>query len=111
MVREVAPDDVGISVSYPLPGTKFHQIVSGQLGYKVELERQFRPGHAVSRCLWNRVLSRALADVPFTPKFAEEMRALKPGNRFMNFGNRTGELRRWPECDCSLRMDIFSRTT
>jgi radical SAM superfamily enzyme YgiQ (UPF0313 family) len=34
MVREIAPDDVGISVSYPLPGTKFHQIVSGQLGAK-----------------------------------------------------------------------------
>jgi radical SAM superfamily enzyme YgiQ (UPF0313 family) len=34
MVRDVAPDDVGISVSYPLPGTKFHQIVSGQLGVK-----------------------------------------------------------------------------
>jgi anaerobic magnesium-protoporphyrin IX monomethyl ester cyclase len=34
MVRAIAPDDVGISVSYPLPGTKFHQIVSGQLGAK-----------------------------------------------------------------------------
>jgi anaerobic magnesium-protoporphyrin IX monomethyl ester cyclase len=34
MVRETAPDDVGISVSYPLPGTKFHQIVSNQLGSK-----------------------------------------------------------------------------
>ena len=34
MVRDVAPDDVGISVSYPLPGTRFHQIVSGQLGAK-----------------------------------------------------------------------------
>lgn len=34
MVREVGPDDVGISVSYPLPGTKFHQIVSDQLGAK-----------------------------------------------------------------------------
>ncbi len=34
MVRDVAPDDVGISVSYPLPGTKFHQIVSSQLGPK-----------------------------------------------------------------------------
>jgi radical SAM superfamily enzyme YgiQ (UPF0313 family) len=32
MVRETAPDDIGISVSYPLPGTKFHQIVSNQLG-------------------------------------------------------------------------------
>jgi anaerobic magnesium-protoporphyrin IX monomethyl ester cyclase len=34
MVRETAPDDVGISVSYPLPGTKFHQIVAAQLGVK-----------------------------------------------------------------------------
>ncbi|HXE63012.1 MAG TPA: radical SAM protein [Bryobacteraceae bacterium] len=31
MVRETAPDDVGISVSYPLPNTRFHQIVASQL--------------------------------------------------------------------------------
>jgi anaerobic magnesium-protoporphyrin IX monomethyl ester cyclase len=34
MVREAAPDDVGISVSYPLPGTKFHQIVAAEVGAK-----------------------------------------------------------------------------
>lgn len=34
MVRGVKPDDVGISVSYPLPGTRFFQIVSSQLGSK-----------------------------------------------------------------------------
>ena len=34
MIRDIEPDDVGISVSYPLPGTKFHQIVSSQLGRK-----------------------------------------------------------------------------
>ena len=32
MVREAQPDDIGISVSYPLPGTKFHQNVASQLG-------------------------------------------------------------------------------
>lgn len=32
MVRETQPDDVGISVSYPLPGTRFHQIVAAQIG-------------------------------------------------------------------------------
>ena len=32
MVRETKPDDVGISVSYPLPGTKFFELVSDQLG-------------------------------------------------------------------------------
>ncbi len=32
---EVArPDDVGVSVSYPLPGTKFYELVKAQLGGK-----------------------------------------------------------------------------
>jgi anaerobic magnesium-protoporphyrin IX monomethyl ester cyclase len=35
MVRGTAPDDVGISVSYPLPGTKFHQIVAAEVGDKM----------------------------------------------------------------------------
>jgi anaerobic magnesium-protoporphyrin IX monomethyl ester cyclase len=34
LVRELAPDEIGISVSYPLPGTKFHQRVRGRMGEK-----------------------------------------------------------------------------
>jgi anaerobic magnesium-protoporphyrin IX monomethyl ester cyclase len=34
MVRETRPDDVGISVSYPLPGTRFYERVSAQIGQK-----------------------------------------------------------------------------
>jgi len=34
MIRECAPDDIGISVAYPLPGTKFHGMVREQLGEK-----------------------------------------------------------------------------
>ena len=34
MVRDCRPDDVGMSVSYPLPGTKFHQSVQRHLGEK-----------------------------------------------------------------------------
>jgi radical SAM superfamily enzyme YgiQ (UPF0313 family) len=34
MVREALPDDIGISVSYPLPGTKFYERVKSQLGDK-----------------------------------------------------------------------------
>jgi anaerobic magnesium-protoporphyrin IX monomethyl ester cyclase len=34
MVRATQPDDIGVSVSYPLPGTKFHQLVSAQIGHK-----------------------------------------------------------------------------
>ncbi|HEX9989675.1 MAG TPA: radical SAM protein [Chloroflexia bacterium] len=34
MVRECEPDDIGMSVSYPLPGTKFYENVKLQLGEK-----------------------------------------------------------------------------
>jgi hypothetical protein len=34
MVRECQPDDIGMSVSYPLPGTKFHSMVRDQMGAK-----------------------------------------------------------------------------
>jgi len=34
LVREVRPDDIGVSVSYPMPNTRFHQIVKTQLGAK-----------------------------------------------------------------------------
>ena len=34
MVRECEPDDIGMSVSYPLPGTKFYDNVKLQLGEK-----------------------------------------------------------------------------
>ena len=32
LVREEAPDDIGVSVAYPLPGTVFHDRVRAQLG-------------------------------------------------------------------------------
>jgi radical SAM superfamily enzyme YgiQ (UPF0313 family) len=34
MVRDCRPDDIGVSVSYPLPGTAFYQRVKAQLGEK-----------------------------------------------------------------------------
>src|SRR5438552_2491478 len=34
LVRECRPDDIGISVSYPLPGTRFHERVAAGLGPK-----------------------------------------------------------------------------
>jgi radical SAM superfamily enzyme YgiQ (UPF0313 family) len=50
MVRETRPDDIGVSVSYPLPNTKFHQIVQARapIGHKLnwsdsgDLEMMFR---------------------------------------------------------------------
>ncbi|MBK9712669.1 MAG: B12-binding domain-containing radical SAM protein [Kouleothrix sp.] len=34
LVRDTLPDEIGVSVSYPLPGTKFHEMVKAQLGAK-----------------------------------------------------------------------------
>lgn len=34
LVRETQPDDIGVSVSYPLPGTPFHRMVADQFGAK-----------------------------------------------------------------------------
>jgi anaerobic magnesium-protoporphyrin IX monomethyl ester cyclase len=34
MIRDVRPDDVGISVSYPLPDTRFFQIVNSQSNWR-----------------------------------------------------------------------------
>jgi anaerobic magnesium-protoporphyrin IX monomethyl ester cyclase len=34
LVERAHPDDIGVSVAYPLPGTKFHEAVSRQLGEK-----------------------------------------------------------------------------
>ncbi|MGH2576043.1 MAG: B12-binding domain-containing radical SAM protein, partial [Ignavibacteria bacterium] len=34
IVRDLMPDDIGISVSYPLPGTKFYERVASQMGKK-----------------------------------------------------------------------------
>lgn len=38
MIRECKPDQIGISVSYPLPGTKFYEMVKEQLGEKQNWE-------------------------------------------------------------------------
>jgi anaerobic magnesium-protoporphyrin IX monomethyl ester cyclase len=34
LVRDTLPDNIGVSVSYPLPGTRFHEMVKEQLGAK-----------------------------------------------------------------------------
>lgn len=34
MVKELMPEDIGISVSYPLPGTKFFEMVKAEMGVK-----------------------------------------------------------------------------
>ena len=57
MVRDCMPDDIGISVSYPLPGTKFFERVKMELGDKQNWIDLGRPCYAVSWPIPGRVLS------------------------------------------------------
>ena len=61
MVRETAPDDIGVSVSYPLPGTKFHQIVASKIGTKANWNDSSDLS-MVFRGEFSTELYRALAD-------------------------------------------------
>jgi anaerobic magnesium-protoporphyrin IX monomethyl ester cyclase len=38
LLETALPDDVGVSVSYPLPGTRFYELVKSQLGIKTHWE-------------------------------------------------------------------------
>lgn len=51
MVEDLMPDDIGVSISYPLPGTPFYERVKGELGTKAnwtdsdDLAMMFRSQH------------------------------------------------------------------
>lgn len=51
MVEELMPDDIGVSISYPLPGTKFHEQVRSEMDGKAnwsdsdDLAMMFRQSH------------------------------------------------------------------
>ena len=32
LIREESPEDIGVSVAYPLPGTRFHELVKAEMG-------------------------------------------------------------------------------
>jgi radical SAM superfamily enzyme YgiQ (UPF0313 family) len=78
MVRETRPDDIGVSVSYPLPGTKFHQLVSAQLGAKAnwtdsaDLAMMFQGAYSSE---FYRALADALHLEVRTPSRTDQIRA------------------------------------
>jgi anaerobic magnesium-protoporphyrin IX monomethyl ester cyclase len=61
LVRQTEPDDIGISVSYPLPGTKFHQIVANEIRGK-ENWRESGDLSMIFRGEYSSAFYRALAD-------------------------------------------------
>jgi anaerobic magnesium-protoporphyrin IX monomethyl ester cyclase len=74
LVEETRPDDVGVSVSYPLPGTKFYEAVRAQLGAKThwqesnDLEMMFAGTY---RSEFYRAIRNLLHDEVTTPAAPE----------------------------------------
>ncbi len=85
LLRDTLPDNIGVSVSYPLPGTRFHAMVADQLAEKVnwedsgDLDMMFRGtfSSAFYRHLHTTLhddlhLRRRLAGLPGVPAIALE---------------------------------------
>jgi radical SAM superfamily enzyme YgiQ (UPF0313 family) len=90
MLRAAKPDDVGVSVTYPLPGTKLHQLVSSELGKKTnwtesgDLSMMFRGNFSTELY---RALARAIhlevrnpGSISLIASAWAEVDALKPAN-------------------------------
>ena len=75
MVRELLPDDIGVSVSYPLPGTRFHEMVKFDLERPGELAGLGRPGDDVRRHVHDAALPLA------APQPARRSRSAPPRGR------------------------------
>ena len=82
------PDDVGVSVSYPLPGTRFHELVKAQLGPKThwqdsdDLAMMFRGTYtsefyrAIRDLLHDQVSLQTLAARSYNSALGEARRSL-----------------------------------
>jgi len=83
LVRATKPDDIGVSVSYPLPNTTFYERVSEQLGVKRnwvdsgELSMMFRSAYSTEfyRSLRNALhFEVAQEQLPLARRSAQELR-------------------------------------
>ena len=89
LLEAARPDDVGVSVSYPLPGTRFHELVKAQLGAKThwrdsdDLAMMFRGTYtsefyrAVRDLLHDQVSLHTPAAQLLRPSARDEQRSLK----------------------------------
>jgi anaerobic magnesium-protoporphyrin IX monomethyl ester cyclase len=109
LLHVTRPDEIGVSVSYPLPGTKFHDIVKAQLGAKTrwqqsnDLEMMFRGTYtsdfyrAIRNLLHDQIAVQAAAPndsqgVAADPQFQLERRwrdLLNDEERYRSAGRET----------------------
>ncbi len=91
MLARTLPDDIGVSVSYPLPGTKFYEKVQADLGEKTnwtdsdELALMFRNNHSPE---FYKRLHR------YVHKYFRKLQAYEAWGNMLKFSPRPGDLRR-----------------
>jgi anaerobic magnesium-protoporphyrin IX monomethyl ester cyclase len=103
LIDSTVPDDVGVSVSYPLPGTKFYEQVKAQLGTKTrwqesaDLEMMFHGAYtsefyrAVRNLLHERVALESLNTPALTERYRDSHLALE--QRWQALVSREGAYR------------------
>jgi anaerobic magnesium-protoporphyrin IX monomethyl ester cyclase len=88
LIEAAGPDEIGVSVSYPLPGTKFYDLVKAQLRAKThwqesnDLDMMFQGTYTsdfyrVVRNLLHDQVSLQTADVPHLPEHERAVDAIE----------------------------------
>jgi anaerobic magnesium-protoporphyrin IX monomethyl ester cyclase len=87
LLETARPDEIGVSVAYPLPGTKFHDLVKAQLGGKThwqesnDLEMMFQGTYTSDfyRAVRNLLHDQIALQTAGTPKTSDEQHGAQYG--------------------------------
>ncbi|MFO7261823.1 MAG: radical SAM protein, partial [bacterium] len=86
LIRELRPDEIGVSVSYPLPGTRFYEMVREQIGAKRNWEHTGDLA-MMFHGTFTTAFYRRIRDL-----LHEELDALRAGEDLAPFDRRWAEL-------------------
>jgi anaerobic magnesium-protoporphyrin IX monomethyl ester cyclase len=88
LVKDTMPDEIGISVSYPLPGTGFHEKVKNDLGQKTnwidsnEMKLMFKNTYSAD---FYKVLYRLVHSIYRKRKASDKLRKNKDPRVFLSY--------------------------
>ncbi len=117
LVAAGEPDDIGVSVSYPLPGTLFHERVVARARRAAQLARHRRSGDAVPRHLRHRLLPDGSRRAPRRRRAGRNRHvrmaragAASPGASLGRAAGRAAACLRWkPNCSPPAPRSMRSR--
>ena len=105
LVRSTLPDDMGISVSYPLPGTRFHAMVADQLAVFVDTSWAGLGGTQLSGVIRNAKFEYM---APFSPDFTLDQRVDLDMTKHQESGGFKGRVDLLMELDATGAAQVAS---